>query len=267
MSRPGADTRIRDKPFPVLFRSPEATAHAGPADRSPLAVMISFLTLALTGSVCAATPAPRVGVVGSALSPSAAPFAAALHVPRADSVHQRLFDGGQPFADFVAAARNRKEQWERHYASAVVSDTLVQRLGAAGGPWRLLVVTRDGCSDSVNSVPYIAALVARVSNVELRLVTPNEGQSVMDAHRTPDGRAATPTVVLLDGAYVERGCWIERPVALREWMAAQRGKISDAEIFDGKMQWYEEEKGAKTLVEIVEMIEAAARGDVRCGGA
>jgi hypothetical protein len=30
------------------------------------------------------------------------------------------------------------------------------------------------------------------------------------------------------------------------------------------MKWYDEEKGSKTLVEIVEMIEAAARGEVVC---
>ena len=49
---------------------------------------------------------------------------------------------------------------------------------------------------------------------------------------------------------------------------SQAGMMEKAQLenglFDAKMKWYEEEKGSKTLVEIVEMIEAAAGGGMRC---
>lgn len=218
--------------------------------------MIAFAVFAVAGAVC----------LTSAPAPSApAPARLSVIVAQSpDTLHQRLFDSGQTFADFVAGAKNRKEQWERHFSTAVVPDELVTRLTQAGGPWKLLVITLDGCSDSVNSVPYIAALLAKTPNVELRLVTRDAGLAVMEAHRTSDGRAATPTLVLLDSAYAERGCWIERPQALRAFMDEEKAKNGERGLFDAKMKWYEEEKGAKSIVEIVEMIEAAARQEVVC---
>lgn len=218
--------------------------------------MIALALSAVAGAVCLASDA----------SPSArVPAHASVVVARAaDTLHQRLFDSGQTFADFVAGARNRKEQWERHFSTAVVPDELVTRVTQAGGPWKLLVITLDGCSDSVNSVPYIAALLAKTPNVELRLVTRDAGLAVMEAHRTPDGRAATPTLVLLDSTWAERGCWIERPQALRTFMDEEKARNGERGLFDAKMKWYEEEKGSKSIVEIVEMIEAAARQEVVC---
>ncbi|HSA57011.1 MAG TPA: thioredoxin family protein [Gemmatimonadaceae bacterium] len=222
--------------------------------------MIALAALAVAGTVCLTSPTSRAGLPPSG---SRLPFGIASRAA-ADTLHQRLFDSGQTFADFVAGARNRKEQWERHFATAVVPDELVTRVTQAGGPWKLLVVTLDGCSDSVNSVPYIAAMLAKTPNVEVRLVTSSVGRAIMEAHRTPDGRAATPTLVLLDSTYAERGCWIERPEALRTFMQEHKARSGDSGLFDAKMKWYEEEKGSQSIVEIVEMIEAAARNELRC---
>ena len=129
---------------------------------------------------------------------------------------------------------------ETSFSTAVVPDELVTRVAAAGGPWKLLVVTLDGCSDSVNSVPYIAALLAKTPNVELRLVTRDAGLAVMEAHRTPEGRAATPPLVLLDSSFAELGCWVERPLALRTFMEEEKAKNGERGLFDAKMKGYEE---------------------------
>jgi hypothetical protein len=96
----------------------------------------------------------------------------------------------------------------------VAPDALVTRASAAGSGWKLLVVTVPGCSDSVNSMPYLASFLDKVPSVEMRLINGTVGKAVMEAHRTPDGRAATPTVILLDDQFNERGCWIERPAPL-----------------------------------------------------
>ena len=99
---------------------------------------------------------------------------------------------------------------------------------------------------------------------EMRIVDSNVGRVVMDAHLTPDGRGATPTVVLLDANYQERGCWVERPAELRDWMLDNKGKVQDNELFEHKMAWYDEDVGAKTLVDIAAMLESAGKGEVKC---
>ncbi len=181
-----------------------------------------------------------------------------------DSTYRRLFDEGRTMSQFLDAAKARKEQWAKNYARGVVADAVLARARSAPGPWKLLVVAVDGCSDSVNTVPYIARLVEQMMGMEMRIVDNNVGRIVMDAHHTPDGRGATPTVILLDSNYQERGCWVERPEELRDWMIDNKGKLKDSELFEHKMAWYDEDVGAKTLVDIAAMLEAAGKGEMKC---
>ena len=181
-----------------------------------------------------------------------------------DTAYQRLFDGGVTMDVFLAAATARREQWLRIYEQVAVPDAVLTTARSVIGPWRLLVVAVDGCSDSVNTVPYIARLAQRLVGVEVRIVNSDVGRAVMNAHRTPDGRGATPKVILLDANYEERGCWIERPSELRNWMLDNTGKVKDSDLFAHRMKWYDEDKGGKTMAEIAAMIDAAGRGEKRC---
>jgi hypothetical protein len=171
------------------------------------------------------------------------------------------YEAGVPFAEFLAGAERRKEQWTGNYARGEALDaTLVARAVAVLGTWRLLVVSVDSCSDSVNTVPYIARLVEQLPNVEMRVIGSEVGRAVMEAHRTPDGRAATPTVVLLDDQWQDRGCFVERPPVLRGHMDS----LPSDDRFAAKMAWYEQDAGRATVAEIVAMIEAAGRGESQC---
>jgi hypothetical protein len=87
----------------------------------------------------------------------------------------------------------------------------------------------------------------------------------MEGHRTPDGRASTPTVLLLDSEYEEAGCFIERPISLQDWMLANDGKITRADLIKQKMEWYAENAGQETVAELVSILEAAASGRAVCG--
>ena len=173
-----------------------------------------------------------------------------------DSTYRVLYESGQTFADFVSNATARKEQWEGNYALKIAPDALVTRATAAGAGWKLLVVTVPSCGDSVNSVPYFASFLDKVPSVEMRLISPTAGKAVQEAHRTPDGRAATPTVILLDEQFNERGCWVERPANLIALMKEPN--------FGGRQEWYDVDRGASSLEEIVQMIEAAHAGSVKC---
>src|SRR5688572_23775685 len=201
--------------------------------------MITTLAFALGAAVCSAQEAPSHEVPVTS------------HVA-IDSTYRALYESGETFADFVSKATSRKEQWEGNYALKVAPDALVTRAAAAGSGWKLLVVTVPGCSDSVNIVPYVASFLDKVPSIEMRLISPSVGKAVQEAHRTPDGRAATPTVILLDGEFNERGCWIERPANLIALMNGEReAKKGSDEIFTNKMEWYDKDRGASSLEEIV----------------
>jgi len=186
--------------------------------------------------------------------PSAADSLAALHAH------------GRTYATFLATAERRKETWQSNTAWGKVDPALLARGRALKGPLKLLVVLEDGCSDSANTIPYLATFADSLGGVlDIRLVNSTEGKWVMERHRTADGRAATPTVVLLDAEGNDAGCWVERPSALAKWMNENRPKLSQQELMDGKFAWYDSDRGKSTVTEILDMLEHAGSGQ-KCGG-
>ena len=207
----------------------------------------------LFAGFCAASPVPTA--------------AAASAAPAADTALARMWRQAQTWAAFEAAIDARVELWRRNIRLAAVPDALLARARGVGS-WKLLVVADDDCSDSVNVLPYIAKLAELAPNLEIRIVPDGLGTSVKQAHRAPDGRPAIPTLVVLDAAFNDRGCWVERPAQLQHWFI-QRGDSlldHDTDTYRREKQgFYDFDRGLSTLEEVVGVIEAAAAGTPRCG--
>lgn len=176
----------------------------------------------------------------------------------------RLYRAGRTFEEFLRAARSRRDTWTTNYAQATLDAAVLARARAVPGRWRLLVVAEDSCGDSANTIPFVAALVDSVPGLELRVVNSREGRGVMEAHRTPDGRAATPTVLVLNERDEVAGCFVERPLALQAWVVVHQPQYAESEFLDRKYAWYRSDGGRETVREIVELMEAAALGTPRC---
>jgi hypothetical protein len=183
--------------------------------------------------------------VVQASDPSAA---TRLPVVASDSL-RAAFEGGQRWAAFYAGVNRRRETWDKAWALSV-PDSLLARARAAG-PWRVIAIAEPGCSDSANSVPILARLAEGAPNIDLRVVDSKVGKPWMEAHRTSDGRAATPTFLVLDDQFRIRGCWVERPQALQDFLRTK------SDSFDSKMDWYVKDEGREIMRELVEMLEAA----------
>lgn len=178
---------------------------------------------------------------------------------------EELYQSGQTFRSFLEAADARRALWLDNWERAEVPAGLLERARALNRSWRLLAIAVDGCSDSVSTIPFIAMLVAQVEGLDMRIADPEAGRPIMEAHRTPDGRAATPTLILIDGSWQESGCWVERPATLQKWYLENPEGLSRRDLVARKMEWYYEDAGASTLAEIVAIIEAAERGERICG--
>lgn len=175
-----------------------------------------------------------------------------------DSVDYRsLWEAGVEYHAFFDAVRGRRDLWERNTARAAVPERLLARARAVPGRWRLLVVALDRCSDSASTIPWLAALADSLATLELRVVPPDLGRAVMAANPTPDGRPATPTVVLLDERWMPVGVWVERPSELQTWFIENPEDLSHDQRHHRKMEWYDADAGRSTLREIVELLESA----------
>lgn len=220
-----------------------------------LSPLFATLLLIAPAPACDA-PAASVPAVSH---PAAEPIAA-------DSVLEAIYRGGQRFEDFLGAAKARREVWVKNWEQGTVPADALAKARALPGRWRIVVSVVDACSDSVNSIPYLARLVASVPSLELRLVTPGAARPFTEKHRTPDGRTATPTVVILDAAGQDVGCWVEKPAPLLKLAEELKAAGKGGEYFTEKMKWYEADAGATSVREIVEVLAAAAAGKPLCLG-
>ena len=178
-----------------------------------------------------------------------------------------VYQSGKTWDAFFDAVDRRRELWAHNSTVARIPDDLAARARRAGGPWRILVITEPGCSDSANSVPFIAKLAETTPGLEMRLVNSTVGRPWMEAHRSADGRAATPTILVLDADYRLRGCWVEQPKALQAFWLPVVAEGTMAEHVGEKLAWYARNEGRETLREFVEVLEGARDGDVVCPGA
>ena len=211
-----------------------------------------MITLALAG-LLGLLPASCSAVSGWGSSPAVPTDSAA-----------RLFASGRSFGEFLRTATARRDTWTGNYAAVALDPRIVARARGVPGRWRLLAVLEDSCGDSANTIPWIAQLVDSVPSLELRVVNSREGRFVMERHRTPDRRAATPTIVLLDEQGNEQGCFIERPLALQAWVAQHKQQLSGSDFLEQKYAWYRTDAGRETVREMVELLEAASLGTPRC---
>jgi len=164
-----------------------------------------------------------------------------------------VYAKGMPFAQFLESAEELKDEWQDNFANAKVDDPSLARARALKAQWRLLVVAEDWCHDSVATVPYLARLAeASPETIALRIVRKSDGEAVMGAHRTPDGRQATPTIVVLDADGAARGAIAERPTAL--WAFSKEHWKRDE-----RRRWYADDQGRHAIAEVLDIIESATK--------
>ena len=164
-----------------------------------------------------------------------------------------LFEAGATWDHFLDRVDRQRELWLRVSSEATVSAEMVERVRRVGRDLQLLVVAEDWCPDSAYSVPYVARLAA-LAQVPMRVVDRVTGAPAMRAHRTADGRTATPTVILFRHG-VDVAAWVERPTELQDLFRSIGSSPENARRFAQRGDWYEADRGVTVLKEIVALVE------------
>jgi hypothetical protein len=165
----------------------------------------------------------------------------------------QLFRNGKTWEQFLSGVSDQRELWQRMESTVTVPPEFTARVSAASPGLQLVIVAEDWCPDSAFTVPYVARL-AHSAGVPLRIVDRSMGEPLMIAHRTPDGRTATPTIVLLRNGR-DVGAWVERPAELQQMFLSMSTNAENARRFSQRQTWYESDRGLSTLREIVALIE------------
>ena len=173
-----------------------------------------------------------------------------------------LWEKATPFAVFLENVKARQNDWKTRFANAAVDAEELNDARALPGRRRILAVATDRCSDSAWAIPYIAKLAAVVpEKLDLRVINPREGGRIQSLHLTPDGRLATPTVVVLDENNRYLGGWVERPAELQAWYIENKPKVTSDELYAHVSKWYADDAGRSTMRELLAILgRTAAEG-------
>jgi hypothetical protein len=166
-----------------------------------------------------------------------------------------LWSKATPFHTFLENVRLREEQWRSRFANAALDADALDQARALPGKRRILAVAEDRCSDSAWAIPYLAKLAAAVpEKLELRVINRREGGRIQSAHLTPDGRRATPTVVVLDEYDGFLGAWVERPAELQKWFIENKAGVSSEALHTHMDDWYKKDAGQTTVKEVLAIL-------------
>jgi hypothetical protein len=167
-----------------------------------------------------------------------------------------FYGRGQTLQQFLDRAKIQRELWLKNAAWTDIPSELVLRLRRVSSGLRFLIVAEDWCPDSVNTVPYIVKL-GNMAGVEARIVDRTVGKALMSRHPTPDGRTATPTVILLrHGSDV--GAWVERPAVLQHLFLTMAANPDNGRRLAERQSWYDADHGRTALSEVVLLAEQTA---------
>jgi hypothetical protein len=166
-----------------------------------------------------------------------------------------LWEKATPFDQYLQNVRARSDAWRSRFANAAIDANLLNEVRALPGKRRILAVAEDRCSDSAWAIPYMAKLAAAVpERLELRVISRKDGGRIQSDNLTPDGRIATPTVLVLDEMNRPLGAWVERPSELQKWFIENKATM-DTDVLHDKMDaWYTSDAGASTLREVLAIL-------------
>lgn len=158
---------------------------------------------------------------------------------------------------FIESATKNQDFWRGVRRLARVDPQLRARARDIPGTWHLLCLAEDWCGDAVQSLPVVARLIEEAPAIELRVVRRDLNDDLMQAHLTR-GTRSVPVIMVLDGAFRERGWWGPRPSVLQAWHYERAPMVEPAERSRYKREWYARDRGASIAREVLELLETAA---------
>lgn len=172
-----------------------------------------------------------------------------------NELNRARYEQGASFESFLQSTVENHDLWQAIANRARVPTDLLTRANAIGGAWKFLVLADDWCGDAVNSLPYVARLAHSVIDWDIRILSREADQELMDSHLT-NGSRSIPVVILLDQDYEEHGWWGPRPEALQQWVMGPGKELAQEPRYREVRRWYSRDHGRTILEELLTKLES-----------
>ena len=172
------------------------------------------------------------------------------------------FRSASTLQDFVSASAEHGALWHAIIVRARKAELpadILARANAIGAPRYVLILLEDWCGDAVNTAPVIDALGIAVPSIQVRAVSRDANDDLMQAHLSPRGGRAIPAVIVYDENFKEIGWWGSRPDELQKWVDSAAAQALEKKVrYAGARRWYVDDRGRSTLAELIAILERKA---------
>lgn len=119
---------------------------------------------------------------------------------------------------------------------------------------KILIITEGWCGDAAQIVPY-AVKIGERAGIEVKLVYRDENTSLMNEYLT-NGGMAIPVIILADEQFNPIDYFAPRPKEAQDIMLKMKASGASKEDITAELQkWYNTDKGAQIIQEILRMTE------------
>jgi hypothetical protein len=136
---------------------------------------------------------------------------------------------------------HRMHRWDK---TAVLQESLAEKLKQVKDKWVWLILTEGWCGDAAQNIPVIAKMAAVNENISLKLLLRDENPEIMDRYLTNGTRSIPKLICLQADTLKEIGTWGARPAVLQEIVMAYKKnpQIPYTEFIETIHAWYARDK-------------------------
>jgi len=172
-------------------------------------------------------------------------------------VDNERFGVAPTFTEYLTGVEKNADLWHGVYERVRLPEDVMAEARAIPGTWRLVALTEDWCGDAVNTLPVVARF-AEAAGWDLRVLSRDDNQDLMDAHLTNGRSRSIPVVIVYDEDWNEVGWWGPRPADIQAWVMEEGLSMASPERYKVVRRWYAKDRGRSTLQELLEIFTAVA---------
>ena len=125
-------------------------------------------------------------------------------------VTRARFEQGMTLEQYVEQMSVNRDRFRQALDTVTIGSEDLEVLARLGATRNVLVITEDWCGTSLAEVPFVARLVERNPNIEMRIFLRDENPDLMDQYLKRGLYRSIPVFAFLDEGMNEVARFIER---------------------------------------------------------
>lgn len=154
------------------------------------------------------------------------------------------------YLDYTKLNFSRSKRWMKH---GVLNPELVQKVEAIASKQTWVVITEPWCGDAAHSVPFLALLAQKNTNIQLEIQLRDQNSEI-DSYLTNGGKSI-PKLVIRDESGKDLAIWGPRPADCQViYNQMQEEKVDFDTLKTGLQNWYNENNGVSLQNELLALL-------------